>query len=106
MANPTLKWGDNGRPRMLIADCPHSFAYLATVVLPAHMAKMRVTLKSPHAAATFSVPGSGPKTIATAIAKRRSPTPGQRAQAMVWPPFQKALGVEVAVLNGVGVPSS
>jgi len=137
---------------MLIDDCPHSFADLAAVVLPAHMAKLRAALKSPHAAATFSVPGSGPKTIAKAIgqasdfsgcytliegsapvyvgisrgvlarlrqhflgkthfdaslayaiAKRRSPTPGQRAQAMALPAFQKAFAEAQKYLRTLSV---
>jgi hypothetical protein len=48
---------------MPIHDCAHTFADLATAVLPAHMAEMHKALANPVAMANFSRPGVGAKSI-------------------------------------------
>ena len=56
--------------RMPIDACTSSFAEMATVVLPADMARLRLALAEPLAMSSFCVPGVGVKTILSRL--RRS----------------------------------
>jgi GIY-YIG catalytic domain len=55
---------------MPIDACTSSFAEMATVVLPADMARLRTALAAPLAMSSFCVPGVGVKTILSRL--RRS----------------------------------
>lgn len=48
---------------MPLHECPHTFQELATTVLPAHMARMRVALADPRSMDLFARPGVGPSTL-------------------------------------------
>lgn len=52
-----------GLASMPIHDCPHSFAELASTVLPEHMTRMRRALVSPQPMADFAKPRMGVRTL-------------------------------------------
>ena len=52
---------------MHIDKCRHSFAQLASTVLPAHMKKLRLALTAPFPASTFAAAGKGPASIAQSL---------------------------------------
>lgn len=54
---------------MYIDQCSHSFAQLASTVLPGYMKKLRSALQTPFPASLFTVPGGGPVSIARSIAR-------------------------------------
>jgi hypothetical protein len=54
---------------MYIDKCPHSFAQLASTVLPAYMKQLRSALQEPLPASLFTVPGEGPVSIAKSLAR-------------------------------------
>jgi hypothetical protein len=47
-----------------IDDCRHSFEALASHVLPAHMERLRMALKTPWSMSDFVRPGFGPRALA------------------------------------------
>ncbi|OSZ65789.1 excinuclease ABC subunit C [Hydrogenophaga sp. IBVHS2] len=48
---------------MALHECPYTFHELATTVLPAHMARMRVALREPRQMSMYARPGVGPGTL-------------------------------------------
>lgn len=51
---------------MPLHDCQHTFEELASIVLPAHMTRMREALVAPEPMSAFAEPGVGVKTILSA----------------------------------------
>lgn len=56
---------------MPIDACTSSFAEMATVVLPADMARLRTALSEPLAMSSFCVPGVGVKSILSRLRRSR-----------------------------------
>jgi hypothetical protein len=52
-----------GLAPMAVHDCPHTFSELAATVLPAHMARLRSTMKEPWQMEAFARPGVGVKSL-------------------------------------------
>lgn len=50
---------------MHIDGCTHSFEDLVSQVLPAHLERLRAALLTPWPASAFTLPKTGPKTLAT-----------------------------------------
>lgn len=55
---------------MYIDQCLHSFAHLASTVLPAYMEQLRSAMEKPVPASLFTVPGDGPVAIARSLVRK------------------------------------
>src|SRR6266571_4249051 len=56
---------------MPIDACPSTFAELAAVILPNHMAKLRQAMTAPYRLADFSAPGVGAKTFLKGLGRSK-----------------------------------
>jgi predicted GIY-YIG superfamily endonuclease len=56
---------------MPIDACPSTFAELAAVILPSHMAKLRQAMTTPFRLADFSAPGVGAKTFLKGLGRSK-----------------------------------